>query len=260
MIHIKTPQELTLMAEGGRILARIMRELGKRVRPGIATKELETLAERLILEYGGKPSFKGYDGSGGEHVEPFPASLCVSINEQVVHGLPGPRAIKQGDLVSLDLGILYKGFHTDMARSFIVGKVSPLAGKLLKVTKKALEIGKKQAKAGNRVMDISLAIQQYVESQGFGVVRELCGHGIGKELHEEPQILNFVGEDYGGDEQVVLKEGMVFCLEPMITAGHWKLKKSSDGYGYETQDSSLSCHFEDTVALTAKGLEALTVA
>jgi methionyl aminopeptidase len=252
MIHVKTPRELEIMAEGGRILIRIMRELGKRVGPGIATKELETLAGRLILEYGGKSSFKGYEG--------FPATLCVSINEQVVHGLPGPRVIKQGDLVSLDIGMFYKGFHTDMARSFVVGKVSPLAGKLLRVTKEALEIGKKQAKAGNLVMDISLAIQQYVESQGFGVVRELCGHGIGKDLHEEPQILNFVGEDYGGDEEVVLKEGMVFCLEPMITVGHWKLKKSKDNFGYETQDGSLSCHFEDTMALTTKGVAILTVA
>jgi methionyl aminopeptidase len=250
MIHIKTPQELEIMAEGGKILSAIMGELEKRVGPGIATKELETLAERLILEYGGKPSFKGYEG--------FPAALCVSINEQVVHGLPGPRVIKQGDLVSLDLGILYKGFHTDMARSFVVGKISPLARKLLKVTKEALEIAKKAIKPGIKLENISRAIQQYAQANGFNVVRQLCGHGIGRELHEDPQILNFVGDDYGGDEEVILKEGMVFCLEPMITVGHWKLIKSKDNFGYETQDGSLSCHFEDTVALTSKGLAILT--
>ncbi|MDP3093463.1 MAG: M24 family metallopeptidase [bacterium] len=268
MILIKTSEEIKIMAEGGKILAKIMAELEKAIGPGIATKELNRLAEGLIFEFGGKPSFKDYDG--------FPASLCVSINEQVVHALPGSRIIKQGDLVSLDLGILYKGLHTDMARTFAVGKASPLAEKLIVVTKKALEIAKKTAKPGIKLEDISRAIQQYVESQvysvqgtddpsqaklgnrGFNVIRELCGHGIGRELHEEPQILNFVGEDYGGDEEVILKEGMVFCVEPMVAAGHWKLKKSSDSFGYETKDGSLSCHFEDTVALTVKGLEVLT--
>jgi len=250
MVEIKTPEEIGIMTEGGKILTNIMKELGKKVKPGIAAKDLETLAERLISGSGAKPSFKGYQG--------YPACLCVSINEQVVHGLPDNRVIKQGDLVSLDLGIFYKGFHTDMARTFAVGKVSSLAKKLLKVTRKALEIGKKQAKPGNKIKDISLAIQNYVEKNGFNVIRELCGHGIGKNIHEDPQILNFTGEDFGGDEEIVLKPGMTLCLEPMVSAGHWKLKKSKDGFGYETQDGSLTCHFEQTIAIAQSGCYALT--
>ncbi len=250
MIPIKTEEEIKIMVEGGRILAKIMAELGKQIRPGLVAKELETLSERLILKYNGKPSFKGYDG--------FPACLCVSINEQVVHGLPDNRIIKNGDLVSLDLGIKYQGFHTDMARTFAVGKINPLAKKLISVTKKALELAEKMTRPGVRLGDISQAIQQYVQANGFNVVRELCGHGIGRELHEDPQILNFVGDDYGGDEEVILKEGTTICIEPMVTTRDWRLKKSKDGFGYETKDGSFSCHFEDTIVLTVDGVEILT--
>jgi methionyl aminopeptidase len=250
MIPIKTEEEIKIMVEGGRILAKIMAELGKQIRPGLVAKELEGLAEVLIFKYNGKPSFKGYDG--------FPACLCVSLNEQVVHGLPDNRIIKNSDLVSLDLGINYQGFHTDMARTFAVGKTSPLAKKLISVTKKALENTEKMIRPGNRLGDISQAIQQYVQANSFNVVRELCGHGIGRELHEDPQILNFVGDDYGGDEEVILKEGMTICIEPMVTTRDWRLKKSADGFGYETKDGSLSCHFEDTIIVTKSGSTVLT--
>ena len=236
------------MAEGGKILSKIMGELKKKVRPGVTTQDLDGLAQALIFKYGGKPSFKGYEG--------FPAALCVSINEQVVHGLPSERSLKNGDLVSLDLGLFYKGFHVDMAFTVGAGKISPLMKKLIKVTRQSLEIAKKQVKPGKRLGDISRAIQNYVEKNGFNVVRELCGHGIGRELHEEPQILNFIGKDYGGDENVILKEGMTICIEPMVTAGDWKLKRSKDGY--ETVDGSLSCHFEQAILVTKNGSVVLT--
>ena len=248
MITIKTPNEIKIMVEGGKILSGIMARLEKEIKPGKKTSELDRLAESLVLESGGTCSFKGYDG--------FPACLCVSINEQVVHGLPSERILKNGDLVSLDLGLFYKGFHTDMAFTVAAGKTSPLAKKLIAVTRKALEIAKKQVKPGKRLGDISQAIQNYVEKNGFNVVRELCGHGIGRQLHEEPQILNFIGKDYGGDENIILKEGMTICIEPMVTVGDWKLKKSKDGY--ETKDNSLSCHFEQTIIVTKNDHKVLT--
>jgi methionyl aminopeptidase len=247
MIYIKTSEEIKIMAKGGKILAGIMKELEKRVRPGITTKELDRVAETLILKSGGKPSFKGYQG--------FPAALCTSINEEVVHATPSNRELKEGDIISLDLGMLYKGFHTDMAITLPVGKILPETQRLIRVTKKALKRGIKKARPGTTFGDIGNAIQRYVESQGFNVVRELCGHGIGKEVHEEPQILNY-GKRKSGPE---IKEGMVFCLEPMVTAGDWKLKKSKDGYGFETADGSLSCHFEHTIAVSKDGAKVLTV-
>ncbi|MDP2930092.1 MAG: type I methionyl aminopeptidase [bacterium] len=252
MISIKTPEEIKIMTEGGKRLAKIMRQLGKKVRPGVATIELETLAERLVLESGGKPSFKGYQGDDLD--KPYPACLCISVNKELVHAVPLERVLKAGDIVSLDIGMQRGGFHTDMARTFAVGKITSTAKKLMAVTKKALEIGVKQIKPGNRIGDISFAIQQYVEKNNLNVVRELCGHGIGRELHEDPQIMNF-GEKGKGE---ILKEGMVICIEPMVTIGHWRLKQSADGFGYETKDGSLSCHFEDTIVVTKRGHSTLT--
>ena len=243
---IKTQKEIEIMAEGGKILAKIMKELEKRVQPGITTKELDSLAEELILKAGGKCSFKGYEG--------FPACLCTSINEEIVHVVPSDRVLKEGDIISLDLGIFYKGFHTDMAVTLPVGKVLPEAQRLIRVTKKALKRGLKKVRVGNTFGDVGNTIQRYVESQGFNVVRDLCGHGIGKELHEEPKILNY-GKRHSGEE---IKEGMVFCLEPMVTAGDWKIKKTSDGYGYQTADASLSAHFEHTIVVTKNGFQILT--
>ncbi|MDP2967104.1 MAG: type I methionyl aminopeptidase [bacterium] len=247
MIPIKTKEEIEIMAEGGKILAKIMKELEKKVRPGITTKELDRLAESLILKSGGKCSFKGYEG--------FPACLCTSINEEIVHAVPSSRVIIEGDIISLDLGLSYKGYHTDMAVTLAVGKVNPEVLRLIRATKKALKRGIKKIRPGNKIGDIGNTIQRYVESQGFNVVRELCGHGIGKEIHEEPQILNY-GKRHKGFE---IKEGMVLCLEPMVTIGDWEIKKSKDGHGFETQDGSLSCHFEQTIAVIKGGAKILTM-
>lgn len=246
MISIKGQEEIKIMVEGGKILAKIMKELEKAVQPGITTKELDKLAEELILKSGGKCSFKGYEN--------FPACLCTSINQEIVHVTPSDRILKEGDIISLDLGLFYKGFHTDMAITLPVGRVSPEVYRLIRVTKKALKRGLKKIRPGNTFGDIGNTIQRYVESQGFNVVRDLCGHGIGKEIHEEPKILNY-GKRRTGPE---IKEGMVFCLEPMITVGDWKLKKTTDSFGYETQDGSLSCHFEHTVAVTKNSYQILT--
>jgi len=247
MVSIKTLEEIQIMAEGGKILAGIMKELEKNVKPGITTEDLNRLAENLILKSGGKCSFKGY--------EDYPACLCTSINEEIVHSVPSARQLKDGDIISLDLGIFYQGFHTDMAITVPVGKILPETQRLIRVTKKALKRGIKKTRPGNTIGDIGNTIQRYVEGQGFNVVRELCGHGIGKEIHEDPKILDY-GKRHSGLE---IKEGMVLCLEPMVTVGDWKLKKSADGFGYQTQDGSLSCHFEHTMVVTKNGAKILTM-
>jgi len=245
-ITIKTKEEIEIMREGGQILAEIMKELENKVEPDITTKELDRAAEALILKYGGKPSFKG-------HLD-FPACLCTSVNEELVHCIPSERKLKEGDIVSLDLGILYKGFHTDMTVTLSVGKISAEAQRLIRITKKALKRGIKKVRPGITFGDISNTIQRYVESQGYNVVRELCGHGIGRELHEEPEILNY-GKRGTGPE---LAEGMTFCLEPMVIIGDWHLKKAKDNYGLQTQDNSLCAHFEHTLAVTQNGCQILT--
>src|SRR3989344_6490014 len=246
MITIKTPEEIGIIAEGGKILSGIMKELIVKVRPGIQTKELDRLAESLIFKFGGTCSFKGYEG--------FPACICTSINDEIVHVVPSDRILKEGDILTLDAGILWKGFHTDMAVTVPIGKVSPEALRLIRETKKALKRGLKKVRPGNTAGDIGNTIQRYVESQGYNVVRDLCGHGIGRELHEDPKILNY-GKRRTGEE---LKEGMVICIEPMVTMGNWKLKKMEDGSGYKTEDGSLSAHFEQTIAVMKDGARILT--
>jgi methionyl aminopeptidase len=247
MVKIKSAAEIKIMAEGGRILAGIIKKLIKETKPGVSTQQLNDLAEELILKSGGQCSFKGYQN--------YPACLCVSLNEEIVHGLPSSqRIIKNGDLVSLDLGIFYQGYHTDMAVTLPIGRVTPVAQRLIQVTQEALRRGIEKIKPGAHLGDIGQAIQEYVESQGFNVVRELCGHGIGQELHEDPQVLNY-GEKGTGLE---LKEGMVLCVEPMVTVGNWRIKKTKDGYGFKTIDNSLSCHFEHTIAVVKKGYQILT--
>ena len=241
MITIKTQEEIAIMAQAGKILAKVMKELEKMVKPGIATLELDRAAEALILSKGAKPGFKGYNG--------FPYSLCASVNENVVHGYPSNYVLKDGDIIGLDLGVFYKNFYTDMAITVPVGGVSFEAKRLINVTKKALRLGIKRVKPGNTVGDIGNTIQRFVEYQGFAVVRDLCGHGIGKNLHEDPKIPNF-GKRGGGEKLV---EGMVICIEPMVSAGNYVLRKSDDGYGYATRDNSLSAHFEHTIAITKKG-------
>lgn len=234
------------MQEGGKILSEILEKIKRKVEPGVSTKDLEREAIYLIKKKGVKPSFLNFEG--------YPGILCTSINEEIVHVLPSQRVIKDGDILSLDLGIFYKGFHTDMAVTFPVGEVSEEARRMIRVTKKALKLAIKKAKIGNTLGDIGNTIQRYVEGRGFNVVRELCGHGIGRKLHEPPQVLNF-GKRRKGER---LKEGMVICIEPMVTMGDWHIKRTKDGFGYQTKDGSLSCHFEHTVAVTKKGPIILT--
>ncbi|NQU82632.1 MAG: type I methionyl aminopeptidase [Parcubacteria group bacterium] len=247
MITIKKQQELNIMKEGSKKLAQIMDTLSQQVKPGVSANELNKAAEGLVLECGAEPAFKGYGG--------FPSALCIAINaETIVHGVPTDYVLQEGDIVSLDLGIKYRGFYSDMAVTLPVGEIDPEILRFLKATKKALKIGVKKARAGNTVGDIGNTIQRFVEYQGFNVVRDLFGHGIGRSLHEDPRVPNF-GKRHKGEE---LKEGMVICIEPMTTIGDWRLIKTGDGFGFTTKDGSLSCHFEHTVAITKKGGKILT--
>jgi len=246
MNNLKSPKEIKIMREGGRILAKIVGEVERKIKVGITTQELNEIAEKLIQERGGQPSFLNFEG--------YPAVLCTSLNEELVHAVPSQKILKKGDILSLDLGIYWRGYHSDMAVTVPIGKISKKAQELIFVTKEALKIGIKNSKIGNTIGDIGYTIQQYVESKGFNVVRELCGHGIGKKLHEEPQILNF-GEKAKG---IKVKEGMVFCIEPIVTAGDWKVVKTIDGFGYRTKDNSLSCHFEHEIAIVRGGPFVLT--
>jgi len=247
MITIKNPEEIQIMSQSGKILASTKKHLENLAKPRITTKELNNAPEAKILELGGRPAFKNYNG--------FPYALCASVNEVVVHGYPSDYVLKEGDIIGLDLGVVYKGYYSDSAVTLAIGKVSYEAKRLLMVTKKALKRGIKKAKIGNTVGDIGNTIQRYVEEQGYGIIRDLCGHGIGKNLHEDPQILNF-GSRGSGEK---LQEGMVICIEPMLTmSGEWRIKKAPDGYGFATKDNSLSAHFEHTIAITKNGPIILT--
>ena len=258
MIQVKTYKEIEIMKEGGKILAEILMELSGAVKPGITTNDLEKLARELVLSYGVKPSFLGYNG--------YPAALCTSVNDEIVHGVPSDRILKNGDLLKLDMGVLHKGFHTDSAVTVVVGEddneKSASAqnelwrdkGRLINVTKTALDIGISKAKVGNTLGDIGSAIQRYVEENGFNVARDLVGHGIGKKLHEEPQVLNYGKEGIGPE----LIEGMVIAIEPMVVTGSWKIKNNKDGLCFVTKDGGLAAHFEHTVAVTKGGPEILT--
>ncbi len=250
---IKSNEEIQLMRESGRIAAAILKKVVAAVRPGIATNQLAKLAEQLIASYGVEPAFLGQPS--GKHGEPYPAVLCASVNEVVVHGVPSDSLLKDGDILSLDFGVIYKGYYSDLAVTVQVGAVSSEARRLIDVAKRALRQGMKKVHPGNTVGDIGNTTQRWVEARGFNVVRDLCGHGIGHELHEEPQIPNF-GKRHTGE---VLKEGMVLAIEPMVTAGSWELVHSRDSHGFETKDKSLSAHFEHTVAVTKDGYEVLTV-
>lgn len=258
MVTFKKPKEIEILKKGGKILADILRELIRQVKPGIITAELDKLAEKLILQQGGLPSFKGYKNSPNS--PPFPTAICASLNEQVVHtpALPN-RQLKLGDILSIDIGLKYpaegQGFFTDMAITIPVGRVSKIAKKLIKVTKIALDLGVLQVKPNNYISDISRAIQTYVESQGFSVVRQLVGHGVGYQVHEEPRIPNYIDLK---EKPVKLKPGMVLALEPMVTVGDWHLKTLFDDWTMVTVDGSLSAHFEHTVVVTERGGEVLT--
>jgi len=246
MIFIKTPEEIAIMAQAGQKLAKVIRKLKAEVKPGLTTQELDKLAEELILKSGAKPAFKGYGG--------FPASLCTSINEQIVHGVPSKRELKEGDILSLDLGLIYKDFYSDMAVTLAIGSVSPEIRRLIQVTKTALKRAIACAKPNKTIGDISFTIQKYVQAQGFQAVRQLCGHGVGRQLHEKPDIPNF-GQPHKGSE---LKTGMVLAIEPMVVLGQPGIKKGPDGFCYQTADNSLSAHFEHTIAIINQGAQILT--
>lgn len=252
MIYIKTGQEISAMREGGKILAQILIDLGQAVKPGIKTIELDRLAEKLVVKYGVVAAFKNYKPSfsdGG-----YPASVCVSVNEEVVHGIPGERILQEGDIVSLDMGVLHKNYFTDAAITVGVGKISQIAQKLIDATKQSLELGIEQAKAGNHLGDIGATIQKYAEANGFAVVRDLVGHGVGKFIHEAPEIPNY-GKSGKGLE---IKEGMTLALEPMINLGDWHVDILSDSWTFATRDKKLSAHFEHTIAITKNGPDILT--
>jgi len=242
----KTPDEIDKMAAAGAILVRTLALVETKIRPGVTTAELDAAAERFIRSQGAEPAFKGYRG--------YPATLCASVNEQVVHGIPGNRALAEGDIISLDMGVKLNGYYGDSALTVAVGPVSDEAKTLLRVTEEALEKGIAQVRVGGRISDIGHAIQQHVEAHGFSVVREFVGHGIGQRMHEEPQVPNY-GEPGRGPR---LAEGMVLAIEPMVNAGKPAVKVLADGWTAVTKDGSLSAHFEHTVAVTADGPWILT--
>ena len=246
MIPIKSEKDLQILKRSGRILAAVMRKVEKIVRPGITTLDIDCLSEELILKEKAIPAFKGYKG--------FPATACVSVNEEIVHGIPEPRVILEGDIVSIDLGVNYQGYFSDMALTLAVGKVDENKKRLIEVTKKALGIGIKQAVAGNYLGDISHSIQSFVEESGFSVVRQFVGHGIGVSLHEEPEIPNFGPAHLGP----LLKSGMVLAIEPMVNIGSWECFIAKNGWTAITKDGLASAHFEHTVAITDKGPVILT--
>ncbi len=236
-----------MMREAGRIVARVLEVLKSQVKPGIKTGELDRIAAEEVNKLGAIPSFKGYHG--------FPANICVSVNNEIVHGIPGERTLKEGDIVSIDFGAIYEGFQGDAAITVGVGKVSSEAEKLMKITGGALRAGIKAARAGSRLGDISAAIQNYVEPKGYSLVREYGGHGIGRDMHEDPHIPNLGVAGQGP----LLKEGMTFALEPMVNIGDWRTKVDEDNHWtVYTIDGSLSAHFEHTIAVTDSGPEVLT--
>ncbi|RLB02682.1 MAG: type I methionyl aminopeptidase [Deltaproteobacteria bacterium] len=247
MINIRTPQEIAKIRKSSSLVARALQKVREAIRPGVTTAELDRIAEETIRRGGGVPAFKGYRG--------FPASLCVSVNEEVVHGIPGRRRLKEGDIVSLDLGVLMDGYYGDAAITVPVGEVSELAKRLLQVTEEALYRGIEKARAGNRLFDISHAIQRWVEAAGFSVVRDFVGHGIGRALHEEPQVPNFGPPNQGPRLDV----GMVLAIEPMVNTGTWRVRVLENGWTVVTADGGLSAHFEHTVAITEGGPEILSL-
>lgn len=246
MIPLKSEDELGMLKISGGILAGVLNELQQAIRPGITTAELDALALELVLKEKAHAAFKGYKG--------FPATLCTSINEEIVHGIPGERILEEGDIISIDLGVNYQGYFTDAAVTLPVGTIETQKKKLVEVAKKSLAEGIKQARVGKHLFDISYSIQNYVENNGFSVVRQFVGHGIGRSLHEEPEIPNF-GRPNGGP---VLKSGMVFAIEPMVNMGTWESEILDNGWTAVTRDRLPSAHFEHTIAITEMGPKILT--
>ncbi len=249
MITIKSARELALMREAGRIVAEVLAEIRQAVVPGITTADLEAIADRVIVgKYGAIPSFKGYRG--------FPGTICASINEQIVHGIPGDRVLDQGDIISIDVGVIYKGFHGDSAITVAVGEIDAESQHLMDATAESLKVGIEAAKPGRYTTDISKAIQECAEGYGYSVVREYTGHGIGRNMHEDPQIPNYFEPRLGG--RVRLRPGMTFALEPMVNAGDWRTRVLEDHWTVVTADGTRSAHYEHTVAVTRNGPEILT--
>lgn len=245
-IIIKTDEEIKLMRQAGRIVAEILEIMSEQIKPGLATKELDIIAERELKKRNATSSFKGYRG--------FPANVCVAINDEIVHGIPGKRVLREGDIISMDFGAIFQGLQGDAATTVAVGQVSPEAKELMEVTTGALEAGINAAQDGARLGNVSAAIQGFAESRGFSVVREYTGHGIGRDMHEEPQIPNFGLPNSGP----VLKKGMVLAIEPMVNRGGWRTRLSDDNWTVLTADGSLSAHFEHTIAITDGEPEVLT--
>ena len=238
-VSIKSAREIELMRKAGEILASVHEELAKALHPGMTTMDIDRLGEKLIRSHGCIPSFKNYNG--------YPGSICVSVNDEVVHGIPSrTRVLKEGDIVSLDAGVIYKGYHSDAARTWGIGQVSSEAEKLMEVTRQSFFEGIRFAKAGNHLNDISSAIQQYAEHFGYGVVRDLVGHGIGTHLHEDPEVPNFAMKRKG----ILLQPGMTLAIEPMINAGRPDVNWMDDGWTVVTDDHSLSAHYENTILIT----------
>lgn len=246
MIIKKTPAEIDKMAAAGAILVRTLALVESKIRPGITTADLDAAAERFIRSQGATPAFKGYRG--------FPGSLCTSPNSMVVHGIPGPYELSRGDVLSVDCGVVLDGWVADAARTFAVGSISPTARKLLSTTEASLHAAAEQCRPGNRLGDVSHAVQAVVEAEGLAVVRSLVGHGIGRDMHEDPQIPNYGPAGKG----VRLEEGMVFAIEPMVTAGRHAVRMGDDHWAIYSQDGSLAAHFEFTIAVTAEGPRILT--
>jgi methionyl aminopeptidase len=246
MIIKKSPEEIDRMAAAGTILVRTMNLLAGKIRPGVSTRELDEAAEKFIRSQGAEPAFKGYRG--------FPGSICASPNSMIVHGIPGPYKLERGDILSIDIGVVYDGWVADAARTFPVGPITPVAHKLLKVTEEALMAAVPECRAGNRLGDVSHAVQAHVEAAGLSVVRSLVGHGIGRDMHEDPQIPNFGHPGTG----VHLEEGMVLAVEPMVTAGRHAVRVGEDHWSIYSQDGSLAAHFEFTIAITGEGPRILT--
>lgn len=246
MINIRNQKEINLIKESSGMVFDVLESLNELITPGASPKDLDSFAENYIKNNGGTPAFKGYMG--------FPSTLCISVNEEVVHGIPSERLLKNGDIVSIDCGVLKNGFYGDSARTYAVGKISKELNNLLDVTKKSLSLGIKSAKTGGRLSDIGYAIQKYVEDNGFSVVRDLVGHGIGENLHEEPQIPNY-GEK---GEGIILKEGMCFAIEPMVNMGENEILTKKDGWTIYTKDMKPSAHFEHTIVVRKEGGEILS--
>ncbi len=247
-VSIKSSREIELMREAGRILAMVHEELGRALKPGMSTLDIDRLGERLIRSYGCSASFKNYNG--------YPASICVSVYDEVVHGIPNKhRILQEGDIVSLDAGVIYNGYHSDAARTYAIGKISPEAEQLIRVTRQCFYEGIKYAKAGNHLNDISSAIQKYAESFGYGVVRDLVGHGIGDHLHEDPEVPNFSQNRRG----IRLRPGMTLAIEPMINMGRADVVWMDDDWTVVTDDGSLSAHYENTILITQGEPEILSL-